>query len=277
MVASLASDGEALFRCGEARWRLGDLRGAYEDFREAARLEPTNLEIWQRYEETYRAVEHLIAEEHAAQGLGVSRQDIDESPPPVFSFVETMQAYDSEDSDLEDHANTVAMQSNEDNVDVDIGMASVFSTGGDGGSGGSGGGLRRRPRSSSNSSSQRAGTSTTRVEFAISNRRTFLATQISWFAMGSMVVYYNLFKNDGFSRLEAALSFAVLVFAPYRMWTGSRRKLQVSISLNDVIKACCGMVVLACCIYHYKKYAKDKNSATPRPPCRHCHAEHGEQ
>lgn len=55
----------ALFKCGMGRLQLGDMRGAYEDFKEAARIDPQDMEIWQRYELTYRAVELEMEEEHA--------------------------------------------------------------------------------------------------------------------------------------------------------------------------------------------------------------------
>lgn len=53
-----------LYQCGLGLLNCGDVQGAYEDFREAARLQPQNMEIWAKYEEAYRAVEPKIAEIH---------------------------------------------------------------------------------------------------------------------------------------------------------------------------------------------------------------------
>merc|ERR1711862_460247 len=46
------------------RWTHGNVREAYEDLKEASRLDPNNMVIWQKYEEAYRAVQKTLAEEH---------------------------------------------------------------------------------------------------------------------------------------------------------------------------------------------------------------------
>lgn len=86
----------ALHRCGLARQRLGDARGAYEDFREAARLEPRSIEIWQSYEEAYRVVEAEIAKEQGWASVGMLSGGVaqdepgqQKAPPPFFSFYGT--------------------------------------------------------------------------------------------------------------------------------------------------------------------------------------------
>merc|ERR1719350_2164824 len=58
----------ALYRCGMARLHLCDVRGAFEDFQEAARLEPGNREIWKKYDETYQQMQSEVEDEFA-QGL----------------------------------------------------------------------------------------------------------------------------------------------------------------------------------------------------------------
>merc|ERR1712146_815208 len=49
------------------RWDHGNVREAYEDLKEASRLDPNNMVIWQKYEEAYRAVQKTLAEEHLEQ------------------------------------------------------------------------------------------------------------------------------------------------------------------------------------------------------------------
>jgi hypothetical protein len=52
------------------RWTSGNVREAYEDLKEASRLDPNNMVIWQKYEEAYRAVQKTLAEEHLEQRSG---------------------------------------------------------------------------------------------------------------------------------------------------------------------------------------------------------------
>ena len=48
------------YQIGLGHLHRGDLRAAYEEFREATRIDPTNFEIWQKYEETYREVDRVV-------------------------------------------------------------------------------------------------------------------------------------------------------------------------------------------------------------------------
>eukprot|EP00927_Polykrikos_kofoidii_P016119 TRINITY_DN17241_c0_g1_i1.p1 TRINITY_DN17241_c0_g1~~TRINITY_DN17241_c0_g1_i1.p1 ORF type:complete len:308 (+),score=27.07 TRINITY_DN17241_c0_g1_i1:98-1021(+) len=90
----------ALVACGDARRRLGDIRGAYEDFREAARMDPTNMAAWEKYEDAYRAAENLIADDHARlvkQDMASlsATHDLGNAGPPPFSF--TLSSSESDD------------------------------------------------------------------------------------------------------------------------------------------------------------------------------------
>jgi len=55
---------QALYQLGLTRLEHGDVREAYEDLKEASRLEPNNLEMWQKYEEAYSIVQQTLAKEH---------------------------------------------------------------------------------------------------------------------------------------------------------------------------------------------------------------------
>merc|ERR1719383_126580 len=62
-VTDSSTRASALYDVGLARLQLGDVRGAYEDFKEASRLEPTNMTIWQSYDDAYHQIEHVLTAE----------------------------------------------------------------------------------------------------------------------------------------------------------------------------------------------------------------------
>lgn len=62
-----SSAASALHKSALARLQLGDVHGAYGDLGAAARLEPNDLVIWQRYEEAYRLVEAQCVDDQADQ------------------------------------------------------------------------------------------------------------------------------------------------------------------------------------------------------------------
>lgn len=88
----------ALYQVGVARFELGDIRGAYDDLKEAARIEPQNVHIWQKYEEAYASVEREIAQEHAAQHQASRERQVQSGhseylgAPPRFTFVASTEA-----------------------------------------------------------------------------------------------------------------------------------------------------------------------------------------
>ena len=48
------------YQIGLGHLQRGNFLAAYEEFREATRIDPTNFEIWQKYEETYREADRVF-------------------------------------------------------------------------------------------------------------------------------------------------------------------------------------------------------------------------
>lgn len=61
---SAAQRAMMMYDIGVTRFETGDIREAYEDLKEASRLDPNNMVIWQKYDEVYRAAAPLLSEEH---------------------------------------------------------------------------------------------------------------------------------------------------------------------------------------------------------------------
>ncbi|CAE7239814.1 PABPC5, partial [Symbiodinium natans] len=71
------------YQLGLGHLHGGNVRAAYEDFREAARIDPTDFQIWQKYEETYRQVEGDIAEQHRENSADRNFRSLRAAEPQV--------------------------------------------------------------------------------------------------------------------------------------------------------------------------------------------------
>lgn len=83
IASASKSRAKALYQNGLTYLQIGRVRDAFGEFKEATRLDPTNREIWQKYEETYREVEAELNAEHAVLVKPSQNQAASSSQPLV--------------------------------------------------------------------------------------------------------------------------------------------------------------------------------------------------
>lgn len=246
----------ALYHVGVARFELGDVRGAYDDLKEAARIEPQNAHIWQKYEEAYATVEREIAQEHAAQQ---SRERQVQSghfeylgAPPRFTFVALSEACmqplqnvgQVADADAQDRA--LALQA---------GMLRGV-LGGDRETHRSGDShVRGRAISESEHWEHLDTRSRTEVEMHASNPRIFIGIGMCWITILCNVFIHYRYKTSSLPNTLAIFGQVVGIVVVCSFFAClSWRFLKTSgirMSLSDGIKLLCFVLIQCCVCYFY--------------------------
>lgn len=231
----------ALFQCGMARLKLEDKRGAYEDFREASRIDPQNVEIWQKYEETYREVEDEINADHAANPqVQQSRHSVsrEEGAPRHFTLKKAItnpsrMAATSSAGRGEEQESEHAAPLKATHLRGLHSVANDASQSGDKTEAGRGG--------------QRL------VELPVVDEKVWIVANLSWFITWTCVLYHYRFetekyKNIGWGTTDYLLSICWLAAW---LWVFSKRKTPISLSLSDATKLLCVLIIGLCTTYHY--------------------------
>lgn len=249
----------ALYQCGLGRLQLGDVRGAYEDFKEAARIEPRDLEIWRRYEETYRDVEAEMEAELAqcptaatsiSGGRGLSLDERASSaggehrqlPPKHFTLKDTQHQYNEEVVSPVGASGVAAevqarllrpvqRQRRHSMGEAAVGRAHVDSNASFGGAAGR-----------------------EQLEITFIANRVYLVIFCSWITTWGFVIYHYRYQRRARTRVETTEMFcgsgAFGLFL-WLIWRRRKSKTPIVISLSDATKILSGLVILACTLYHY--------------------------
>lgn len=264
----------ALYQVGLARLQLGDVRGAYEDLKEAARLEPQNTQIWQKYEETYALVESEIAQEHAAEQQAARHRQAQPGgpesggrqeylgPPPRFTLVDPNEASlqplqtvaESADAEAQDRA--LALQA---------GMLRGVLAGGRevhlGGSHdqvrGQGTGNGRGRAMTEGEDREDVGTRyRADVEFQAVNPRLFIGICLCWITIlcNGYIHYsykHNVLPNKSAIFLQVVAMVVVCCLFAWLSWRCLKTNRAFRMSLSDGIKVLCCIIIQFCVCYFY--------------------------
>mmetsp|Transcript_110465 Transcript_110465/g.330446 ORF Transcript_110465/g.330446 Transcript_110465/m.330446 type:complete len:306 (+) Transcript_110465:155-1072(+) len=256
----------ALFQCGLGRLRLGDVRGAYQDFKEAARIEPRDLEIWQKYEETYRAVQEDVEEElKTSPGIATQQSSTSSArarhpgsakgrPPQHFSLRRPSEMQ----VELEAlQAGARGSLASEAAVDVQARMfrpahhrqmergheqAATDPT------------VTGPSASSSAGGLQQHGAQRT-IAVTLENNRVYGVIYVSWAVTWLTVLYhYRVQRRKGLtarSVLELVLATGLTGLLLWLLWRFKRRQSAVSLSASDAIKLVSLVVIVGITFAHY--------------------------
>ena len=213
------------YQLGLGHLQRGDLRSAYEEFREAARIDPTNFEIWQQYEETYREVENDIDAQHRHFTIGTRQQVM---TPRQSSLRTTRSASIFEDigEDVDDaHARAVFLRG-----------GSLFTD--------------WKPEEQAAEDN---------LEMVTRSPRLYFAVLVAWLMTFLLVIYFLRARVRDRKMpiwehcLWILLALAALVYVVRR-----HRQRPLRVTASDVIKILCVLVVFVCSLYHISQQNKPK-------------------
>jgi len=255
-VAVTASDhcrrAEALHRRGVARLQQGDARGAYEEFKEASRLDPNNMELWQKYDETYRSVASELALEHAANAAQAPApapqapapfepQDM----PPTFTFSRPPRVSVQEslvhDPDAAERARDVEARMFRGHLFITGGWAHDANT--------------RLPKHGERQDGAEGAEARKGFQFVMSNRRIFIVIFGCWLVTWIVVVVHyqvlNKKASGKFGGIAAVLWSVVVIVMMRLVWNCLKSGPVIFLTLPDGLKILCGLVILLSVIWHY--------------------------
>mmetsp|Transcript_36862 Transcript_36862/g.68682 ORF Transcript_36862/g.68682 Transcript_36862/m.68682 type:complete len:235 (+) Transcript_36862:60-764(+) len=217
------------YQLGLGHLHGGDVRAAYEDFREAARIDPTDFQIWQKYEETYRQVEGDIAEQHREHGSDSMRTPLssrEQVKAPRHFTLKVSRSFSTLEAAGED-------------VDEENARA-VFLRGG----------------SLFASSKEPEVDKEDNMEMVTTSPRRYFFILVAWSLTWLLVVYHYRYqerrRSGAMGPLEAFgwVAFVLAVLA-YVVWRHHQRPFHLRAS--DVIKILAVLVILICIVYHTSK------------------------
>ncbi|CAE7761618.1 mrd1 [Symbiodinium microadriaticum] len=220
------------YQLGLGHLHGGDVRAAYEDFREAARIDPTDFEIWQKYEETYRQVEGDIAEQHREHNVDRTVRSLRAPPerqvkaPRHFTLKvsRTFSALEAAGEDVdEENARAVFLRGGSlftsQQADVDVKDESL--------------------------------------EMIATSPRRYFFILLAWSLTGLLTVYHYR-SLEGARKMNPLEVFGwvalVLVMLVYAVWRHHQRPFRLRAS--DVIKILAVLVILICALYHIAQTAE---------------------
>lgn len=280
----------ALYQNGLTFLQYGQLRDAFGEFKEATRLDPNNMEIWQKYEETYRAIEPELNAEHArresaprhtsaqaassSQPLGpLTREPLKQGSgdrstksgsggneiPPTFTFTSPTGNRGLQDvnltADPDEHAEGAELIADR-----------MFR----------GHLARDNPRLRGDddvdypiivpSSERRPQAKTLLSE--VKRQKVFVTNLVIWLSVMSAVMYY--YQVDRKQQYGQPISYVGIVFFSLLIvafavgcWKCVTAERPIFVSLSDASKIVCGVIIGVCVIWHYSRKPKDFRPNAP--------------
>mmetsp|Transcript_26514 Transcript_26514/g.54772 ORF Transcript_26514/g.54772 Transcript_26514/m.54772 type:complete len:240 (-) Transcript_26514:8-727(-) len=222
------------YQLGLGHLHGGDVRAAYEDFREAARIDPTDFEIWQKYEETYRQVEGDIAEQHREHNVDRTVRSL-RAPPE-------RQVKAPRHFTLKVSRSFSALEAAGEDVDEENARA-VFLRGG----------------SLFTSQQVDVEVKDESLEMIATSPRRYFFILLAWSLTGLLTVYHYR-SLEGARKMDPFEVFGwvalVLAMLAYAVWRHHQRPFRLRAS--DVIKILAVLVILICALYHIAQTAEKR-------------------
>mmetsp|Transcript_13525 Transcript_13525/g.31792 ORF Transcript_13525/g.31792 Transcript_13525/m.31792 type:complete len:293 (+) Transcript_13525:20-898(+) len=271
--ANSSSRARALYRCGLGRLRVGDQRGAYNDFKEAARLEPQNWEIWQKYEESYQAVE--LGEQELMPGAGCrsgTRDSRSALPPKHWRF--TAQRLSEVEVEMQSlHKDFGSARGSKPPREVEERVATIdgqahtaqrvvaaAGTLPEVAEGSAGDSVAEPPGQSM------GGAYGTRIEFTVGSNQTYVVIHIAWLVTWFTVLHHYRRHRSLPAIIEMITGSLLFALVMWLLWWFRKRRAEVSISLSDAVKVISLAAMLALTIWHYCSLSEGKTSRTENTP-----------
>ncbi|CAJ1344291.1 unnamed protein product [Effrenium voratum] len=225
MDGTVATD---FYQLGLGHLKHGDLRAAYEEFREATRMDPTNFEIWQMYEETYRKVEKDIEAQHLTrrpvESLAGRRENGTALPHFTLKVSRSTSSFADDGEDVDEaHARAVFLRG-----------GSLFA--------------HYVPE---------VQPAVDNLEMVAGNPKIYFCMLLSWLLTFLMVIYHYRARihHRGMHAGEkcgwVALALAALIYVVRR-----HQQQHFRLRASDVIKVLCLLVIFVCTLYHISRYGK---------------------
>jgi len=237
------------------------VRGAYDDFKEAARLEPRDFEIWQKYEETYRAVESEVEEELASFPWSPSRSSAERArqtvlrqrPPQHFSLRRPSEVK-LDPEVLQAHARG-SLTGEEAAVDMQVRALRPAHRllHGRSGSVDQAGEQSQQPLPGASSSSG-PGRAQARFEVKLVNSKNYMVVYLSWVITWLTVLYHyrvQLNFRKVTSNIEMILGTLLWGLVTGVLWWLRKRRTSLSLSLTDAVKIISLVIIAICTVWHY--------------------------
>lgn len=224
------------YQIGLGHLHRGDLRAAYEEFREATRIDPTNFEIWQKYEETYREVEGDIEIQHRNRTPIETETWERGKAPRHFTLKVTRSAslFEEVGEDVDDsHARAVFLRG-----------GSLFTD--------------WKPEEQAAEDN---------LEMVTRSPRLYFSVLLAWLGTFLLVIYHLRARVPDKEMpvweicLWILLALAALVYIVRR-----HRQQPFRVSASDVIKILCVLVVFVCTLYHISQQSMPKVQHTTSVP-----------
>ena len=223
------------YQIGLGHLHRGDLRAAYEEFREATRIDPTNFEIWQKYEETYREVEGDIEAQHRNRRPIETETRERGKAPRHFTLKVTRSAslFEEVGEDVDDsHARAVFLRG-----------GSLFTD--------------WKPEEQAAEDN---------LEMVTRSPRLYFSVLLAWLGTFLLVIYHFRARVPGNQMpvweicLWILLALAALVYIVRR-----HRQQPFRLTASDVIKILCLLVVFVCSLYHISQNRPKVQHTTSAP------------
>lgn len=224
------------YQIGLGHLHRGDLRAAYEEFREATRIDPTNFEIWQKYEETYREVEGDIEAQHRNHRPVETQTRERGKAPRHFTLKVTRSAslFEEVGEDVDDaHARAVFLRG-----------GSLFT--------------HWKPEEQAAEDN---------LEMVNQSPRLYFSMLVAWLTTFLLVIY--LLRDrvpDKAMPIWEACFWILLVLATLIYVVRRHQQQPFRVSASDVIKILCVLVVFVCTLYHISVQNMPKEQHTTAAP-----------
>lgn len=240
--ADFQGQAEALYERGVASRKAGDLRSAYEDFKEASRLDP-GIKYWQAYDEVHQGLEAELTAEQASEATRAA----------AAAAARTMM-----------ERRTIRQQSKRWSV-IDAGRMSMDGSASplscqEPRSAPSRPRMTQRMTMAATSASNSNSGSSAGIRFS-GSRMYVTACLVTW---GMVIFHYRFDSNAGdMDWREVCACVCVLCVLPGLIWWCVRRwcghwNQQIEISLSDAIKICSILVILLNVAFHYYHKCRGK-------------------